>query len=318
MFDRSKKGDDQRETRYMPFKFYIFGINLPLDRAVGRRSHLPFKIKTVLPAIAGIFLAWMCSADAAYALNGPSVVLSCNSCKTTADFTNAAAGAAVANQSRGAYYVVSLFQASSAFVQVAGHFYMNNGEETWVLVSATPIDAGGNSLAGNSESANESYFASLDQVLFGANRSQPTTVNEPSDYAGSFINSDESEVVPGIGYALIHMDIDPAVFPAGTLITVKFSDGTTAQYIKASAGATYQWTWTGIAHNAKGQLIDRSGNLILNPNTTGTGAGSFSGPGFGAGSGVNFQLIDLGICQFGGTVSFEDGEELTSIGFGPC
>jgi hypothetical protein len=185
-----------------------------------------------------------------------------------------------------------------------------------VVGSGTPVDSSGNSLAGNSESANESFFATLDQVIFAANRSAPQTVTVPDDYTSTFINSTEGEVSPGIGAGLIAMGINPAQFPVGTLITVKFTDGTTAQYIKASGGGSYQWTWTGIAHDSQGHLMLRNGQRVANPNTAGNGSGSFSAPGYS--NPDWFYLNAPGFCQYGGEISFDDGETLTSFGFAPC
>ena len=143
-------------------------------------------------------------------------------------------------------------------------------------------------------------------------------VNEPDEYAGSFINSTEEEVVPGIGAALLAKGIDPGSIAVGTLITVTFSDGTTAQYIKASSTSSYQWTWTGVAHNKAGQLIRRDGSVIANPNTTGDGGGTYNGPGYGPGAPDWFHMEDPGLCQFGGSISFADGDQLVSFGYGPC
>jgi hypothetical protein len=264
--------------------------------------------------IAGLAVALVFSP--AHALNGGTRVISC-ACQTTADFNTAARADNSLWQGNLTYSVVSTSKAETALMQVAGE-WVGTKEPIWRVTAATPIDSSGNSLAGNSESANESYFAAFDQVLFGANRSAPQMVNEPADYAGSFINSLDEEVVPGISNALIQMGVNPATIAVGTLITVKFADGTTAQYIKASSTSSYQWTWTGVAHNSAGKLIHRDGSLVVNPNTAGNGSGSFGAPGFGPGAPDYFHLTDPGLCQYGGTISFDDGEELTSFSFGPC
>src|SRR5262249_29726460 len=155
----------------------------------------------------------------------------------------------------------------------------------------TPIDDSGNSLAGESESAQEGFYQTFDQTTFGVSRSFPTKVTMPDEYSGSFINSSPEETSPGIGRALGLMGINPGNIPVGTTITVEFEDGTTAQYIKQSATATYQWLWNGVAHNKAGQRIDLHGNVIGNPNTAGTGGGSVDVRGFGAaGSGWGFGL----------------------------
>ncbi len=284
---------------------------------VTARSSL--KRRKMLPFSAGMILAWICGANSAYALNGLTVVDTCTSCATTADFVNEGAAAAEAYGAKGTYYVISASQASSAFIQVNGHFVTRNGEQLWLLVSATPIDSSGNSLAANSESANESYFAALDQVLWGVSRNNPIVVDEPPAYAGSFINTSDDEITPGISNALLlEKGINPNSIDLGTVITVKFQDGTSAQYQKVSKVSSYMWQWNGTAHNKDGKLIDRAGNLKINPNTAGAGAGNFTGPGFFTGSSAWFQLTDPGYCEYGGHIITGDGTDMSSFAWGPC
>ncbi|HTV94781.1 MAG TPA: hypothetical protein VME42_02235 [Steroidobacteraceae bacterium] len=204
-------------------------------------------------------------------------------------------------------------------MKVTGYMYTSPYVQYFVVQSVTPIDGTGNSISGESESAQELFYNTFDQSLFGANRSIPTAVNEPDSYAASFINSNDEEVVPGIGYALILMGINQGSIPTGTVITVTFSDGTTAQYVKASPTATYQWTWNGTAHNKKGQLIDRAGGLIQNPNTAGLGSGVVTAPGFNPG-GVdwNWVLNNLNECYVTVTADVS-GESIDLGGFTiPC
>jgi hypothetical protein len=253
----------------------------------------------------------------ALAINGNTWILSC-ACTTTAAFAQAAGTAAKANEGGGTYLVVSTTNASSAYINVQGGFVFQQGETFWKVSNKYAMDANGNSLAGNTESANESYFASQDQVLWGASRNGPMTVTEPDERASSFINSLDVEVIPGIGEALLAKGIDQGFIEVGTVITVKFTDGTTAQYVKISGGGTVQWMWNGVAHNKANKRIRRDGSVIDDPNTTGNGGGTFGAPGYGPGAPDWFNLVDPGLCQFGGTISFSDGEEITSFGVGPC
>lgn len=203
----------------------------------------------------------------------------------------------------------------SAYIQVTGQWGSHNGR--FSVSSAIPVDTAGHSIAGNSESSNESFYTGLDQVIFGVSRSTPKMVSEPTSYASSFINSSEEEVEPGINYALVQMGIDPGSIPAGTVITVKFEDGTDAQYVKGLATATYQWTWNGIAHNKVGQLIDRSGRLRSNPNSAGKGGGIVSIPGFGPYDYWLFDISFLGSCSFLTTIEV-NGESTGYAYISPC
>jgi len=272
-----------------------------------------------LSAVASGILIASIGCSSAYGLNQFSYVSSCSTCQTTADFVTAAKATARGVESSGVYQIVSTAAPESAYIQITGSTVRGpSGETRFVVSTAVPIDSNGNSLAASSESANESFYATLDQVAFGANRSAPQTVNEPAEYAGSFINSTEEEVVPGIGAALIQKGINPGSIQNGTIITVKFSDGTTAQYVKVSSTSSYQWTWTGIAHNKDGKLMNRDGSLVANPNTSGGGGGAFSSPGFGPAVTDFFFLSSAGLCSFGGTIEFGTGETLFSMSNGPC
>jgi hypothetical protein len=226
-----------------------------------------------------LILACILFAGSARANNGFTYITTC-ACKTTAQFNAAAASASQGQFAQGTYQLVSSTQAMTALIKVTGYTAQySNGYGGWVTVfipqTEVPIDATGALLSTSAptESAQESFYLSYDQVLFGANRKAPTGVNEPDNYAASFIGAEEGEIVPGIGYALILMGVNQSSIQPGTVITVTFSDGTTAEYVKAPATATYQWTWNGVAHNKKGQRIDRAGNVLGNANTAGSGAG---------------------------------------------
>jgi hypothetical protein len=234
----------------------------------------------------------------AEALNGTVNLTSC-ACQTTADFVTAAKQQAHlfdqngGGSPRGNYAIASTSGAVTAYLAVTGSYVIKNQEigPVWVTSAVTPIDSNGNSLAGQSEASLQGFYSALDATIMATSRNAPAIIHVPSDYAASFIGSEEGEVVPGISRAFITLGINAAsVFRPGTEITVQFDDGTTAVYIKNPATATYQWTWTGVAHNKAGKKIDRAGNIIAT-NSTG-GGGSFDVPGFGGGSGAGAGGFD--------------------------
>jgi hypothetical protein len=196
------------------------------------------------------------------------------------------------------------------------------GERVWTAESATPVDSSGNSLAGESASSQEAYYGALDQVIWGLDRKAPTQINEPPDYKTSIINSDYGEVTPGINVALGKLDqpINPAAIPVGSVLTVIFQDGTTAQFIKFSETLSDMWQWNGIAHNAKGQLIHRDGSLVNNPNTTGTGGGNASAHGIGdTGQGWNYNMQAYPECTSSTIITDGSGQVLgTYTSLEPC
>jgi hypothetical protein len=295
-----------------------------LGRGAGRSA-----IKATMGALgAGVSLLLSLSCGySARAANGFTHVSVCN-CATTADFTAAAKTISASNHPSAnfntpvtaTYTVVSATTTRTAYIQVSGElvYSLQGHSVTWVVSAAVPVDSTGASIASETESSQESFYGALDQTLFGANRGAPTTLNMPDDYAASFINSDDGETSPGIGQALILAGINPASIPINTVITVTFSDGTTAQFVKQSATATYQWLWNGVAHNKAGQRINRSGNVISNPNTAGVGGGSGSAPVWGNGSGSYWYFGGGSDCFFSGSVTLPDGSTFGSSGWGPC
>ena len=207
----------------------------------------------------------------AHALNGYIRVTACPNCSTSAQFAAHAVIQATTLVRTGTYAVMSQNYDRTAYVRVTGTIKtkIREGLPESELVDAVGvvIDTEGGAVTSDTQ------FDQLDQVLFGVNRSNPITVRVPSNYAVSFIGNIDEEIVPGIGQGLILKAINPASIAAGTVITVTFEDGTTAQYVKASATATYQWTWNGVAHNAQGQRINRDGSLKSKPNSGGAGGG---------------------------------------------
>jgi hypothetical protein len=269
------------------------------------------------PLVLGLGIAALGGVPLAFAANGYHYIVPCANCQTTADFIQAAGGEAVFQEQSGHYQVISTSQPATAYIHVIMKMVNHGGEPIWTVQSATPVDSAGNSLVGNAEVTNESYFASLDQTIFGVSRSAPTVLNEPTNYASSFINSLEEETEPGINAALAAKGISPGTIAVGTVITLKFEDGTTAQYIKISSVLTTQWQWTGIAHDAQGRLMHRDGSLVANPNTAGSGGGSMSAPGFGAGHNWNFNVSGRDLCTMQTTITV-NGESTGYVYFSPC
>src|SRR5207237_8014892 len=108
---------------------------------------------------------------------------------------------------------------------------------------------------------------------------------------------------PASARAMLLLVIDQASIPLGAVITGKFHDGTTAQYVKQSDFATYQWIWNGVANDKNGHRIYRNGTLVGNSNTSGTGEGHVNVPGFGSGSSWGFGLGAVPTCTFIPTIT---------------
>src|SRR4029077_11191519 len=152
------------------------------------------------------------------------------------------------------------------------------------VTSAQPVDSSGNSLAGQSESQLQAYFTSYDQILMGTSRSNPLTVNEPTNYSPTFVNALDEEVGPGIDQALLlGQGVNWSFLPVNTIVTVIFSDGTKALYKKTN-NTNDHWHWAGVAWDKNGNRINSGGQPLSNPNTSGGGGGQITIHGFGVGS----------------------------------
>ncbi len=59
---------------------------------------------------------------------------------------------------RHTYTVVSMSQPSAAYIQITGHVAKGLGNPYFEVTATAPIDANGNSLAGESEASLEAYW----------------------------------------------------------------------------------------------------------------------------------------------------------------
>jgi hypothetical protein len=275
-------------------------MSIPSSRAnLSCRDAMQSRAKPLSPMAVGVLLAWIAFSDSAYALNGAVTVSGCTNCLTSTDFLTAATNLARSTVSPGTYAMIGTSYASTAYVAVTGDIVtvIRGGAPEQVLrnITATPIDASGNSLAGSSESSLESTFQQLDQMSFGTSRSGKIGfLQVPVDISPTFINIAEGMIsLEGQIPALISNQYGITTgIPAGTVVTVVFQDQSKAQFYKVSAADTSQWLWNGFAWNSKNQLIDQFGNLRINPNSggRGTGAGTVN---MGAG---NFGFEGDGFC----------------------
>lgn len=279
-------------------------------------------VKRAFSFLAGVLVALICFADSAYAFNGFTAVMGCQSCSSSTDFISAAVAEAGVQQGPGVYHVVSESQASSADIKVTGRWVTRSGGETFFVPRAgTPLDQSGNSLAAMSESDLETYFNSLDQTTYGRDRGGVVgNVNVPADYQRSFVCNCELEDMGAqvAGWISAQYHIVAETLKVGTIVTLVFSDGSKAQFQKISGTGTLRWQWNGKAWDAQGNRIDQNGNMVGNPNTSGAGAGEVAVPGFGAMSGVNFDLLDQGSCTYITTITINGVEDGKWSNIAPC
>jgi len=257
-----------------------------------------------------MFLA--CLANSASALNGDTYVTSCI-CATTNDFEGMALNAAGNLGHQGVFTIVSSSQGSTALMKVTGHNVIGtNGEPYWVPSIATPLDASGNSLAGQLEADRQSFYTVFDLVTFGVSRSNPILLPGQYPFFGSVSDSEMSD---SINATLVGFQGGSVVIASG-FIEVTFLNGDKAQYIQSPKGSN-NWVWNGYAYNAAGSRIDRNGTVMSNPNTGGRGGGGYQGHGFGNGSGAVFDMEGSSNCQSVTTITV-NGEVTSYVFVAPC
>lgn len=270
-------------------------------------------IKTGRAALGCALLASVFVVNPAHAGNGFVFTVNCAACQTSADFVSAAVSAAQARAWPGTYVVTSVTYPATAYVNVAGTIFIGPMPQMkfYLLnITTTLVDASGSSLAGQSEATLEATFAAIDLMIFGNIRKSGAingVIKIPPNYGTTPINSETWEVDSsnGIGNALwTTLGVDQGNLPMGTLVSVVWQDGTTAQFVRTNSVPTLQWVYVpGSMKNKNGQPITPvSGTTILNPNPGGTGGGA-SVPGVPAPR----TIIFLGSKACVGEQTFQDG-----------
>jgi len=215
-------------------------------------------------------------------------------CSTTADFSAAAIKQVTLQGHIGTYAFISTTHASSAYMYATPGKWVGSGSErNYFPPTATPIDSNGNSLAGDSESAQQAFYGALDTNLMMVNRSDPLVTNTIGNQIPSFLGHDD--------YA-----ISAAYFNDSTTDASSLNNGATVTITWVSSGtvivAVYQVVWLGDDHTdvnnfaldwksatQNGTPINRAGTpLGQSSGGTGSSSGSVLVYGFGSGAGWTF------------------------------
>ncbi len=292
---------------------------------------------TAAAIVCGVFCGQI---PVSHALNTDLVIGLCTHCVKTADYEQAA-WSLISSQSvvkfpgnyRPITYtaIMSNTESSTAYLKISGAWGTSSRHIVFIPSSFTPVDASGNSLAGQSEAYLENYYTQVDWSVFGAFRSDPnlasfTSGNEPLDFVGTPDSDVSADIVNSFGLG--------AGIPAGTPITVTFSDGVIAIFVRTSDSTsdhTQWWVWGNVAHNAKnicvevpgtnmlkicGAPIDRSGNVLIDINTSGSVGGSAVNPAYD----IYPTPIVPGspaVCTYSAYATLGD-DTIGGTGYGPC
>ena len=195
-----------------------------MERCKRRRGARPLALW-----VFGLFLS---AATGASAANGDIWIAPCESCNAMSDFGAAALAEARAAVQTGLYVITSQNYPRTGYVRVTGSpgwVCDRFGECAYTLRNAYAqlVNESGTAVAVPSD------LDRIDEAMHGTSRAQriPPLPMRP-DYASSFINSFDPEVIPAINQALFVGGMNPAYLPIGTKVIVVFVDGTKAQFIK--------------------------------------------------------------------------------------
>lgn len=283
----------------------------------------PFKLATSLrnrlPLL--VLVALVTRTSTGHATNLFSFVTSCSDCATVEQLRATGLQEAMAQATPGMYLVSSEQTARSAYVRVTGMRVVVCSPTNRDDCHASLRNAAATALTGDGIEATDDDLQAIDEKIFGVSRENKIpTVKLSTQYARSFINSQDEELTGGISNSLLNINVNTVTLPIGSVVLVTFDDGSSAQFVKR-CNCTDMWGWTGLAWDSQGKRIHRDGTPIANPNTSGNGGGSrqFSIPG-GSTTFVNAYsgsasdgtcIFTLSIFQDGVLVSFHKN-------IGPC
>lgn len=232
------------------------------------------------------------TATVAWANAGDAFVINCASCKTTSDFVTAAKQAAwnssysklkcdhnvtpTYHNYSGTYIVASQSYPLTALVDVRGYADFTAGGAGYLcntglrITSATPIDEKGIPIKSDAD------LAHIEGFFWGGTRKPgpPQSVTIDPNKASSPMQIQETfDVVMGgfINDALLKMGVvDLSKIPVGTIIEVKFQDGSKAKFVRGIVtNSLTQWVIVpGTLTNSKGQRINLDGSLAQNTHST--------------------------------------------------
>lgn len=261
-------------------------------------------------------------------------IIECTNCTTPYEFKQAAIADNHNVQANATYTVVGSPGNGSVYAKVTGGWVPTYGmipgygDYIW-YPSATLVNENGTPISSNSATA-AAQMSTIDIGIFGFTRtaapssSYVTAVNVDDVYSSSFINSDDGEVSPGINQALLALNVNPGNLQHGHALTVIFSDGTKAVFIK-NCQCTAMWIWNGQhAWDEDGRPINRNGTLKNNPNTGGTSSGSAAfattamQPYTGLDVGWFFFFWGQGQCVTTTSVAIDGVEQFTFQSYAPC
>lgn len=273
------------------------------------------------------FLLFLSSAIVLLGARGPAsagvldvTAISCPNALHVTDFNTCAKDAAQGNLRTGLYVTTNPSSPLSSLVRVTGTISGCDRKPNCRLIGVTtiPVKLNGDPISTDAD------LNVVDQGLFAQLRTTSELtrpIDVPKDYGVSYINNSAlaEDTNSAINFVLyITRALNPNSVPVGTVVIVKWSDGTTAKFVKVSNNNSIQWAMVpGSARNAAGQPINPDGTPIANPHGGGDGGGTvnpITDPNY-------WTIYDTGGRNCSGLISIFDrinGSSIDMVFFYPC
>lgn len=249
------------------------------------------------------------------------IALSCTNAVHVADFKNCVALWNLHNGKTGLFVATNPTSAATALIKSTGTYTFTCSPCLFGGGTLTPINQDGTPLT------TDAQLLALDQTLFAQMRKAGAIakpINIPPNYGVSYINNDALAEDTNSAISLVlytQLGVNPNDVPRGTVVTVIWQDGTSAQFVRISLTGSIQWQYKpGTAKDKNGNPIDPNGTKSTNPNA-GQGSGSGDvGPIVTPSNGYNWNLNLRGgnSCTATTIVTFPDGTVFTGIAFFQC
>lgn len=277
-----------------------------------------------LVSCVGLLFALLGSSGPSTVVAAPNdvIAISCPSAVHVSQFSGCVHAYVISHGSTGLFVASSTTAPLSALVRSSGTWFQTcGGFCIWTGGTLTAIQMDGTPLTSDAQ------LTTIDQSMFAQLRTASAltaVILVPTDYGGSYINNSalDEDTNSAISFVLyITRSINPNSVPIGTIVVVKWNDGTTAKFVRVSQSGSFQWAYMpGSARNAQGQPINPDGSIVANPHSTGTGAGSVDPNVTGSGGYIwNLRFNGDHNCTGTSTLTDETGTVIARwLSYFPC
>jgi hypothetical protein len=208
----------------------------------------------------------------------------------------------------------------TAFMQVTGQlvFEYQAHKTVWVATTVVPVDASGNSLAGDTEAEQEAVYTSIDAVIMGTNRNNPE--GWPLLFGPTSFGCAGSDCDAAVATAVLLSVPSSAISASkvGDTWTISYKNGDVAQFEVIAKSPVFTLKWNGYAINSKKQRLNRDGSIMDNQNNGGNGSGVINASATPSNPNWSWSLTQGDQCTLTAVAGDPDIGFYTAVIFVPC